>query len=220
MLYFLVLFPYVFSFHSPPVFLSVSLRLSFPRLLCSLLLVPLFSYLLSLSAFWLLSPPQLVLPLFSRLMSHLLCFSLVQCPVVFIQPRCQAFQLGIWRFSASFIVSLQDLSLSFLSFFFCRLVFASVCSQHSLLFVFHLNWTTLCYSTWSSAAHLLHDSMSHWGCSSANLGCKILFEWLLPSYQLKLVWTFPADIWYWQGIFTGERTGAHWIFFSVSGHSL
>lgn len=145
MLYFLVLFPYVFSFHSPPVFLSVSLRLSFPRLLCSLLLVPLFSYLLSLSAFWLLSPPQLVLPLFSHLISHLPCFSLVQCPIVFIQPRCQAFQLGIWRFSASFIVSLQDLSLSFLFFFFLS---SSFCiSLQSAQFAFclspQLNYTLL-----------------------------------------------------------------------------
>lgn len=217
MLYFLVLFPYVFSFHSPPVFLSVSLRLSFPRLLCSLLLVPLFSYLLSLSAFWLLSPPQLVLPLFSHLISHLPCFSLVQCPIVFIQPKRFSLASGVFQLVLLYLFKICPF---LFFFFFCRLVFASVCSQHSLLFVFHLNWTTLCYSTWSSAAHLLHDSMSHWGCSSANLGCKILFEWLLPSYQLKLVWTFPADIWYWQGIFTGERTGAHWIFFSVSGHSL
>lgn len=142
MLYFLVLFPYVFSFHSPPVFLSVSLCLSFPRLLCSLLLVPLFSYLLSLSAFWLLSPPQLVLPLFSHLISHLPCFSLVQCPIVFIQPKRFSLASGVFQLVLLYLFKICP----FLFFFF--FLSSSFCiSLQSAQFAFclspQLNYTLL-----------------------------------------------------------------------------
>lgn len=146
---------------------SLSTRLLFSYLCLSVCHFPDYSVpfflcpcLLSLSAFWLLSPPQLVLPLFSHLISHLPCFSLVQCPIVFIQPRCQAYQLGIWRFSASFIVSLQDLSLSFLFFLSSSFCISLQSAQFAFCLSPQLNYTLLLDMVfWCQSASRFHVSL-------------------------------------------------------------
>lgn len=48
--------------------------------------------------------------------------------------------------------------------------------------------------------------------ASAYRDCNdVLFELLLPSYQIKAVWLFSSDLWYQQGTFA-QTVATDWIF--------